>query len=235
MNTITQKEHPFTIELWSGGDLDQASLLNLAKEQEKQERNDLCQSLGLEKQKGLIQSPSYQPFSVEDLDIWRRFLPVRFSKNNRPRRRLWAEYDFDYIPLTAMRAIARAQTSNCFSDLEIWVPAAERIDPLAVGLFGGFTYPIVRWGESLAPFEEIRETVYLSYLCLSDSNKKLLEGNRKLREKIIQFAYSNPGRSFYLYRGLPHIFRLFGFHRNHQYVKIEVWNPHERICLCECC
>ena len=229
MDTTIEKEYPFIIELWSGGNFDHASLLHLAQGKELQERTEMCQFLGLEKQREIIQIPPYQPFLAKDLHIWQSFLPTRFSKNGLLNRPLWANYDFDCIPTVALRAIIKAQELKCFSDLQIWIPRQQITDPLAVGLLGGLTYPIARWGESLLPFKEIIETV-----CLSRSNNRLLKKSKKLRELFIQFVYENPGRSFFLFMGLPRISRFLGLHRNHQYLTISADSPSETIHLCEC-
>lgn len=137
------------------------------------EREALCGSLGLVQQRlrakeSRLNIP-YPRLSDEELNIWGAFLPTAYSSYPRPYSGVpsFSQYAFDEIPLTALRIIQEAQESRAFFALEIWTPEKKRIqDPIAVGVVKSShasssesLYLLCRWGESLIPFEEIKEIV----------------------------------------------------------------------------
>lgn len=141
-------------------DLDEAK-----KERAIAERVELCDALGLPQQKILEPSVDrkffYPEISGEELYVWRTFLPTIYQRSGRDGSsvRTWSDYHFDLIPNEALREIQAALDSNLFHDLEIWTPERSQRDPVAVGRLGQSVFLIARWGESLAPFEEIRRAV----------------------------------------------------------------------------
>ena len=85
-----------------------------------------------------------------------------------PSSRPWEEYDFDMIPLECLEEINFAVETRFFRSLEIrtvepiqlivWRKLQE--DPAVFGhSWDGRCFMITRWGESLMPFEEIREKI----------------------------------------------------------------------------
>ena len=137
------------------------------------EREALCGSLGLVQQRlrakeSRLNIP-YHRLSEEELDVWGTFLPTSYSPNPRPYSGVpsFRHYDFDEIPVTALRIIQEAQESRAFFALEIWTPEKRIKDPIAVGVvkFSHASpdesyYLLCRWGESLLPFEEFKEIVH---------------------------------------------------------------------------
>lgn len=105
-----------------------------------------------------------------DFNVWGKFLPTR--------RRL-QDYKFDSIPVDALQFIDDADALRVFNGIEIWTPegndAKSRIDewsnahstlmdPMAVGYVDTgdqvrHYFSIVRWGESLEPYENIKKYV----------------------------------------------------------------------------
>lgn len=132
-------------------------------EEEKDVRSDICQSLGLEAQSKLsdnINVDKYYPvISKESLFILKRFLPKSYSKMAGD----WKGYCFDTIPYKVLEETAFADSLRTFSDLQIWTPEQNIVDPMIIGVIGSVDnasyYLISRWGESLKSFEEIKEVV----------------------------------------------------------------------------
>jgi hypothetical protein len=153
-------------------DLDELSSKRQSKEDD--ERATLSKELGFKWQEYSTRAIPYPEFTGEELSIWREFLPTRYMKSaaGDPQMnalvafgsgsRDIAGYTFDLIPIEALREMKKAKDMKVFSDIQIWTPEEISVDPMAVGVTnigGGRFYQIVRWGESLKPFEEIREEV----------------------------------------------------------------------------
>ena len=133
------------------------------KRSQKEKRANLIDSLGLGSQP--LELPPdlgdigkiYPELKDQELRIWHRFLPTRYCRN----KGQWSGYNFDVIPTEALEYIQTAVSLGVFSDMEIWTPE-QKTDPMAVGVIknnGSRFFQIVRWGESLAPFEEIKRKV----------------------------------------------------------------------------
>lgn len=99
----------------------------------------------------------------EELATWQRFLPTSHSMEDGD----WVDYEFDVPPLAVLEEISTAKSMGIFHDIEIWTPEGQK-DPMAVGVIHmsparlrdqARFFPIVRWGESLMPFEEIQAIV----------------------------------------------------------------------------
>ena len=132
----------------------------LSPVQEKGERRNLCESLGFDNQDQ--EKIALVTFSPNEEFVWGMAFPTIYSYREirggpaRGRRlQNWKMYDFDIIPTFALREIKKAIDSQLFSDVQIWTPEASQIDPIAVGIRGKETYPIVRWGEALLGTEKI--------------------------------------------------------------------------------
>jgi len=143
-------------------------------------RRELCDSLGLTIQSKLA-NPKVSPHAVANqfypsiqwnqLVIWNQFLPKSYSLN----KGQWREYQFDVIPNAVLEEINFAHQSGMFSDIEIWTPETVQVDPLAVGIIGQYPkgrrlsgnaqfYALARWGESLLPFNQIKQRVINHFL-----------------------------------------------------------------------
>ncbi len=149
MSTIIVEKHRFELQVQDG-----------SADASAKERMRACEKLGLKVNAQLSDIP-YPEITGYDLVIWDAFLPSSYSC----KKKEWEEYYFDCIPQSALDEIESACDANVFTDIEIWTPEKRRTDPLAVGVLGsrgannrfagGRFFKIVRWGESLLPFEEI--------------------------------------------------------------------------------
>lgn len=127
-------------------------------------------------------SVPYPRLSGYELHVTMAFLPTAYKRTH------WHEYEFDVIPLSALKALEAADSLGVFSDFEIWTPEKPKspprtrnIDPMLVGVAGGqgrFSgsrsktwmyrgdcsssvqfFPIARWGEALKSFSEMKRAV----------------------------------------------------------------------------
>ena len=138
-------------------------------------RGELCAKLGLDSQLCRIVAniaEHYEPLGDEE-PIWRRHLPTAYRRSLPKEDRLsWTNYCFDIIPVEALREMEAALPM--FPDMEIWSPEKLRHqDPLVVGISAGKAYKVVRWAESLLPFDEIKRKVVDSLIV---GNVSLLSG-----------------------------------------------------------
>lgn len=125
----------------------------------------------------------YPELSEENLQIWSEFLPssyVWIRDRGTTRRRQhpegilswypgnrgmvstqeWDRYSYDSIPFLALKDIHEAKKVNCFDYLTIRTPEQpHQIDPAVIGFCGDRAFLVTRWGESLQPFERIKEVV----------------------------------------------------------------------------
>jgi hypothetical protein len=95
----------------------------------------------------------------DELRTWKAFLPNRFSRQ----RGQWTQIDPALLPDEVMDKVERAHSLDVFDDLQIWSAKPQDVDPMAVGVVYGESrnhyFKVVRWGEALAPFETIKETL----------------------------------------------------------------------------
>ncbi|MHA1952270.1 MAG: hypothetical protein ACW987_20730 [Candidatus Thorarchaeota archaeon] len=132
------------------------------------EREQLAAELGLSTQIALKDSEKvefaseiFPQLNRRDLLVWGIYLPKRYLSTD---AESWTGYKFDTIPLGALQQLQIAQSSGLFNHLEIWTPEAHVLpDPIAVGTVDtgrqAFYHLVVRWGESLKPFSEIKKSV----------------------------------------------------------------------------
>lgn len=132
-----------------------------------EERLQICKSLGLSAQCLSDQNAAdfYPEITGEELAFWTVFLPTRYRHSSKS----WSYYKFDRIPTEPLRHIQKAYDSKLFDDLEIWTPEKIHEDPIAVGVVGassdwsrmaqGQFFKIVRWGESLKPWQELTQQI----------------------------------------------------------------------------
>lgn len=133
------------------------------------ERIRLCKALGLNHQATVSEkdpSEYYEELRTVELNFWIAFLPTRYASDVGMFARPWSGYAFDHIPLNVLRHIHKAQQSRLFDSIEIWTPErSQGNDPIAVGVLNGGAqyqrsirgrfFKIVRWGESLKPWDEL--------------------------------------------------------------------------------
>lgn len=137
--------------------------------------DQLIKTLGLSGQQRYMETLEkaknvpYKLLSQEEARTWRNYLPsayvedavlagasdrrFRFSVMNR-----LSEYDFDLIPIAVLEAWQDCRQMGYFSSYEVWT-AEDQPDPLLVGRLGSLIFLIARWGESLKPFDEIKQEV----------------------------------------------------------------------------
>jgi hypothetical protein len=137
--------------------------------QRAQWRQDLglTGQLALQRHKDL--APWYPHLSLEEWEVWRKFLPKDYHHAILPNRTL--EYTFDIIPDEVLEEWVFVQRMGWFRMYAIRTPEqATHLDP---ALFGWVDehymgsrgtpmarpYLIARWGESLLSFEDIKALV----------------------------------------------------------------------------
>jgi hypothetical protein len=95
----------------------------------------------------------YPELSGEELEVWRKYLPMR-----REIRNLDSRLNRETIPSPVITDIERAkQAPGLFDRLEIW---SRTDDPMAVGIIGEEKpryFSIVRWGDADITFEQVKE------------------------------------------------------------------------------
>lgn len=142
-----------------------------------EQRVHLVQELGLSAQQKhleVLEKAKEIPFkllSPEDRRTWRRFLPNRFLEDaaalregfqgrlmNRLSMRRLTDYNEDLIPVCVLEAWQHCRQMGYFESYEIWTPRDES-DPVLIGQLGPLNFLIARWGESLMPFEKIKQEV----------------------------------------------------------------------------
>ena len=165
------------------------------------DRQEICRSLGLERQANVIDldaSELYPPLSKEETWVWLRFLPTSYSFTAGE----WKDYSFDIIPTIALKEISKAFESKLFINFEIRTPEKLLIDPMVIGLQGRRMFPIVRWGESLKPFNEIKNIVCDKYITIYSHAGQISE---KARNILCELIFQNSCgvslyRRLFLYR-----------------------------------
>ena len=97
----------------------------------------------------------YPELSGEELEVWRKYLPMR-----REIRNLDSRLDRETIPGPALTDIERAkQVPGLFDRIEIW---SRTDDPMVVGIIGEEKpryFSIVRWGDAELTLEQVKKTL----------------------------------------------------------------------------
>lgn len=93
----------------------------------------------------------YQTMTAEERAVYRIIFPAATSVES---------YKAGPIPLRVLQVVAHARTM--FERLVIWHPQDKQPDPVLVGINGPEYGPheiflLARWGDALAPFDELRE------------------------------------------------------------------------------
>ncbi len=127
----------------------------------------LRKELGFERQQPPHSSPRIQKaalfwpqLSPKEFAIWEWYLPTMYLRGSGYNE--WAAYNFDIIPDDALVEIKEAIDMKVFDFMEIRTPERKHMtDPVVIGYvkipgYDPIGFLIVRWGESLIPFEEIR-------------------------------------------------------------------------------
>ena len=138
----------------------------------------LTESLELTGQKTLLTSDNtrfvYRKMTREEANVYGLLCSQRTKLE---------DYADQVIPLRVLQVAAHAKALNFFRFLTVWHPeSAEVKDPVLVGFAGesdysGAYYILARWGETLEPFETLKEKAYQLALI------KLREGLSVLQEK----------------------------------------------------
>ena len=97
----------------------------------------------------------YPELSGEELEVWRKYLPVR-----RDIRNLDSRLNGETIPGPVITEIEKAKKlARLFDRVEIW---SRTDDPMAVGIIGEEKpryFSIVRWGDAELTFEQVKKRV----------------------------------------------------------------------------
>jgi hypothetical protein len=94
----------------------------------------------------------YPELSGEELEVWRKYLPMRRRIRNLSSR-------FNTIPDPAIAEIKKATRS--FDRIEIWSRAG---DPMAVGIIGEekpHYFSIVRWGDAELTLAQVKRRLWI--------------------------------------------------------------------------
>jgi hypothetical protein len=98
---------------------------------------------------------TYPELSGEELEVWRKYLPMR-----RQIRNLDSRLNRETIPGPVLTEIEKAKkTPGLFDRIEIWSRTG---DPMAVGIMWGEKpryFSIVRWGDAELTFEQVKRRV----------------------------------------------------------------------------
>jgi len=92
----------------------------------------------------------YPELSREELEVWRKYLPIRREIVN-----LYSRFNRETLPGPVITEIEKSV--RLFDHIEIW---SRTDDPIAVGVIGGEKpryFSIVRWGEAKLTLEEVKE------------------------------------------------------------------------------
>jgi hypothetical protein len=95
----------------------------------------------------------YPELSGEELEVWRKYLPMR-----RQIRNLDSRLNRETIPGPVITELETAKkASRSFDRIEIW---SRTNDPMAVGVIGGERpryFSIARWGDAELTFEQVKK------------------------------------------------------------------------------
>lgn len=178
-----------------------ASKLNQVKKAIEAEI-DRLKSLGLDKQASIFRadrlapvvSASYEELSPLDTQVWREFMPKAYSKQAGD----WKEYHFDTIPEKVISAIAAAEETGYFDDMEIWTPDKVQTDAYLMGVIDDKRFPIARWGERLHDFDEIAIRLAATHTHWASLSKLA----RPVQQFIVDRYLKNPENEFYVGNGI---------------------------------
>ena len=104
----------------------------------------MCDDLGLKVQARRHRSKrsieeDFKPMSELEIEIWNEFCPMLYEEKN------WGEYKFDKIPSEVVKHISFLKKNYPFDEIQI--RTCEKLaDPLLIGIYGGSTYLLARWG-----------------------------------------------------------------------------------------
>lgn len=181
------------VELWSNREESDRLFVqdnNRRVCQEDQARKELCESLGLgyQVERILAFDPGiiYHEMTLDERNTWKKFLPTSYRKGK------WNGYNFDTIPIEVLHEIDFASKTELFSRLEIWTPEeTTNPDPIVVGItVAGRHFLIARWGESLIPFQEIKQKMAWS---MAFDNLTTLQENPTFLHLSLSLAASLAG------------------------------------------
>ena len=95
----------------------------------------------------------YPELSGEELDVWRRYLPMR-----RQIRNLYSRFNTETLPSPVITEIEKAKKApRSFDRIEIW---SRTDDPMAVGIIGEEKpryFSIARWGDAEITLEQVKK------------------------------------------------------------------------------
>ncbi len=177
-----------------------------AKTAELNKRKELCQELGLKVQEKLSEITILSPdafckrISDEELKIWTIFLPTAYTDDN------LAYYLYDIIPTEVLQDWKLVKDLGLFESFEIRTPEIPQPqDPILIGICRGARYLIARWGESLAPFEEISKNVEkalgLARKRISAFKIACAEHNNSLSHRMVEGCGCVSDRISFIYGG----------------------------------
>ena len=131
---------------------EQTEMLENAEVEQTEEALRLITELGLEGQNKLL-SPSkkervpYREMTAKEFRVYRELFPVETEIG---------QYDASFIPLRVLQVAAHAKQLGYYQQIYVWSENTRPTDPILVGKISYDKYHILaRWGEALAPFEEL--------------------------------------------------------------------------------
>lgn len=109
----------------------------------------------------------YREMTAEEDRVYGFLLPTKLALE---------KYNRGPIPLRVLQVAALASREAWFDRLEVRCPASTQDkDPLLIGMIGSKAYLLARWGDVLAPFEELRAVA---------REKWVTRGKAKLVERL---------------------------------------------------
>lgn len=194
---------------------------DLEVDEEAERRKALVEQLGFDPKlqcvDELTAGPSkfYPELTGFELAIWTLFHRSYYSRNDDE----WGGYHFDRVPTPVLEEISTAVSLDVFSDVELWTPGPKDLDPMVVGVVGhrlgdrerewwigknaafrqnARFYPVVRWGESLLSFDEIKEQVFQKMVTLGRGVTNPLPP--PVEAHVRQSFVNNPQRDLHITR-----------------------------------
>ncbi|MBI1824538.1 MAG: hypothetical protein HY200_09470 [Nitrospirae bacterium] len=147
---------------------EKSTAVNLGVFDQWERKIELIRELGLKGQEAWISAYERAkniPFKIltpEELAVWEEFLPTVYTDQPGVANHHFDEedtldlqgYTLDFIPLPVLEIWSECKLKGYFSSYQI--RSAEE-DPVLIGMIGPLRFLIARWGESLRPFEVIKE------------------------------------------------------------------------------
>ena len=130
------------------------------------EAASLIEELGLEGQKGLLAPDPdpdvktgtrvpYKKMTQQEVKVYSTLYPQRVDVE---------KYNDGPIPVRVLQVVAHAR--GMFEKLQVWGPQVMDPDPVLVGVNGSYysgdMFLLARWGDALAPFEELYQRAFES-------------------------------------------------------------------------